>query len=176
MIISLDASTHAVERAPRGATALDAAAVHRELERARRAGARVCAPAPNRLPPFDLKAYCTSGVSFHRDKFGAGPLVVSLALADVEGAGPFCPLENAHAGGFCNNATPSYDPADFDRLVEFARRRLRRALPEIRRHVADHLRAKRDFLSRTSPEHRAPPEHRPEHVFADDAFDVMSVE
>ena len=81
----------------------------------------------------------------------------------------FFPRGPTQAGGFCNNATPAYDPADFDRLVAFSRRRLRDALPEIRRHVADHLRAKRDFLARTSPRGaRAPPP-------ADESFDVMTV-
>ena len=174
VIISLDASCHRLEATslldrPGAATRLDAAAVAGELKRSKLSAARVFGDSAGgrTLPPIDVRSYVSQPVSFHRDLFGDGPLLVSMHLGKLDDADAFCPLKNAHAGGFCANSTASYEPGDFDRLADFARRRLRGALPAIRKHVGEHLRHKRDrgladaIRRRSAEEPHSPIETKP---------------
>ena len=139
IIISLDASQHVMVPGD-GPTRLDAAP---ELVRAANAASRLPAGA-SRLPRVDAASYSSEAVSFHRDDRG-GPLIVAIPLAGLLEDDAWCPLKNCHEGGFCASSTASYGPEDFDRLAEFAVARLRDNLPEIKRRIADHLRAKRDY-------------------------------
>jgi len=102
---------------------------------------------------IDVDAYVSKPLSYHTiatDTDNTTLLIILTLIRDDESLSDddddddaaldasFDPLANAHSGGFCASRSASYDPADYDKLVTFVRRRLRRHLPAIRSKIHQH--------------------------------------
>lgn len=101
---------------------------------------------------FDCASYADDPVSFHYATVPCSVreptktrsvLIVVLNLAKREEEDNFCPLVNAQQGGFCNNATASYTPEDYRRLVDFVRAKFRRHSSYIDERVHAHMASQR---------------------------------
>ena len=79
---------------------------------------------------FDLESYVNDPVSYHTVRppnKSTYSLLIVLTLANNSKL-DFDPLANVAAGGFCSNSTASYEPADYDRLVNFVRQKVKSQL------------------------------------------------
>lgn len=131
-VLILDASSYPVTLDSAGRSMLDRSYLQAQLDRtigdAKVLGAHI---------RFDLDAFVTQPISFHFADLPAehpprSILLIVFHLAKLDPEDDFCPLLNSQQGGFCSNATASYKPAEYHRLVDFVRAKFRR-----HRHLVD---------------------------------------